>query len=329
MARALQTLCSLVSRSSRRCSRASRSTSAATRRRTTPCSPRSGEGAWNPEHDARPWLRFCLTAHYRQARTHLRRVQEVEELWVACVGLAERSRLPERAAAGLMDAAYGLRVRNARYRASIDFSVAEEIAELTASRDLKAMVDAGLLTRSVNVAGATTSRTTLSRDARAHPCRAPGQGPRGPVRAGVRAAFARVLTSRRNQARAVRSAWSVSARGVGRSCRRPARITAPTSGSISSGRPFEAVVEHRGADVRRERAEEVHRALRVLVGELRALGAADGQRLLEHAQASSYASGTWKTSLRRCGDGRERVRRRGWLNSLRHAAVVKSGSSSV
>ena len=72
-------------------------------------------------------------------------MQEVEELWVACVELAERNRLPERAAAGLMDAAYGLRVRNSRYRASIEFSLAEEISELTASRDLKAMVDAGLL----------------------------------------------------------------------------------------------------------------------------------------------------------------------------------------
>jgi len=31
-----------------------------------------GQGSWNPENDARPWVRFCLTAHYRQARTHLR-----------------------------------------------------------------------------------------------------------------------------------------------------------------------------------------------------------------------------------------------------------------
>ncbi|MDA0178949.1 Fic family protein [Solirubrobacter phytolaccae] len=105
-----------------------------------------GEGAWHPENDARPWVRFCLTAHYRQGRTHLRRVQEVEELWLASVALAERHRLPERAAAGLMDAAYGLRVRNARYRASVDFSSGEEISELTATRDLKAMVEAGLLT---------------------------------------------------------------------------------------------------------------------------------------------------------------------------------------
>ncbi len=120
-----------------------------------------GRGAWNPEHDARPWLRFCLTAHYRQARTHLRRVQEVEELWVACVELAERNRLPERAAAGLMDAAYGLRVRNSRYRASIEFFLAEEISELTASRDLKAMVDAGLLAPVGERRGRTTSRTTF------------------------------------------------------------------------------------------------------------------------------------------------------------------------
>jgi hypothetical protein len=26
------------------------------------------QGRWSPSRDARPWLRFCLTAHYRQAR---------------------------------------------------------------------------------------------------------------------------------------------------------------------------------------------------------------------------------------------------------------------
>ncbi len=38
-----------------------------------------GDGSWNPQRDARPWLRFCLTAHYRQAVTHLRRIEEAEQ----------------------------------------------------------------------------------------------------------------------------------------------------------------------------------------------------------------------------------------------------------
>lgn len=42
-----------------------------------------GGGSWQPHTDARPWVRFCLTAHYRQARTMLRRVEEPEQLWDA------------------------------------------------------------------------------------------------------------------------------------------------------------------------------------------------------------------------------------------------------
>mgnify|MGYP000202075063 FL=1 len=42
-----------------------------------------GGGAWNPDRDSRPWIRFCLRAHYLQARTTLRRREEVEALWNA------------------------------------------------------------------------------------------------------------------------------------------------------------------------------------------------------------------------------------------------------
>jgi Fic family protein len=31
-----------------------------------------GGGAWAPQRDAHPWVRFCLAAHYRQAKTLLR-----------------------------------------------------------------------------------------------------------------------------------------------------------------------------------------------------------------------------------------------------------------
>jgi len=104
-----------------------------------------GAGSWHPDRDARPWLRFCLRAHYIQIRTMLRRREEVEQLWNASVALAERNRLPERCAAALMDAAYGFRIRRAGYQSSVEMMAGEEISEQTASRDLKAMVDLGLL----------------------------------------------------------------------------------------------------------------------------------------------------------------------------------------
>jgi Fic family protein len=104
-----------------------------------------GQGSWNPGNDARPWIRFCLTAHHRQAMTHLRRIEEAEQLWAACAELALGHGLPERAASGLYDAAHGVRLRNAFYRKLLQETLSEQISELTASRDLKAMVDAGLL----------------------------------------------------------------------------------------------------------------------------------------------------------------------------------------
>jgi DNA-binding transcriptional ArsR family regulator len=45
-----------------------------------------------------------------------------------------------------MDAAYGLRLRRRSYRSSVEAVTGEEISDLTASRDLKALVDAGMLT---------------------------------------------------------------------------------------------------------------------------------------------------------------------------------------
>lgn len=104
-----------------------------------------GQGAWNPHNDARPWVSFCLTAHYRQATTHLRRIEEAERLWRECAAIAQARGLPERVVGGLMEAALGFRLRNSSYRSIVDATAGEEISELTATRELKAMVDAGLL----------------------------------------------------------------------------------------------------------------------------------------------------------------------------------------
>ncbi|HEY5942800.1 MAG TPA: Fic family protein [Solirubrobacterales bacterium] len=104
-----------------------------------------GAGAWHPDRDPRPWVRFCMRAHYLQAITTMRRRKEIENLWNDCVALAERNGLPERCAAGLMDAALGARIRRKVYRSSVEGAMGDEVSDLTASRDLKAMVEASLL----------------------------------------------------------------------------------------------------------------------------------------------------------------------------------------
>jgi Fic family protein len=104
-----------------------------------------GRGSWDPQNDARPWIHFCLTAHYHQARTQVRRIQETEQLYVACSALTTKHRLPERTAGALAEAALGFRLRNTSYRSVIDVTYGEELSDLTASRDLRAIVEAGLL----------------------------------------------------------------------------------------------------------------------------------------------------------------------------------------
>ncbi len=105
-----------------------------------------GQGGWHPGNDARPWLRFMLTAHYRQAKTHLRRIEEIESLYAQCLELSAHHGLPDRCAAGLAELALGLRLRRNSYISVIEASAGETISELTASRDLGAMVKAHLLT---------------------------------------------------------------------------------------------------------------------------------------------------------------------------------------
>ncbi|MGE0863315.1 MAG: Fic family protein [Vicinamibacterales bacterium] len=99
-----------------------------------------GAGAWHPEGDARPWVRFCLTAHYRQATRLVQWSRIYQRMWDALEVEIDKRGLPDRMLLALSDAAIGYRVRNALYRKAADLS------ELTASRDLKALVDHKLLT---------------------------------------------------------------------------------------------------------------------------------------------------------------------------------------
>ncbi|MGH7583393.1 MAG: Fic family protein [Gemmatimonadales bacterium] len=98
-----------------------------------------GRGSWHPENDARPFVRFCLRAHYYQAHTLLRRIREGERLYQALAVEVERRGLSERMVLALWDAAQGFDVVNATYRSAAD------ISQQTASRELTALTRAGLL----------------------------------------------------------------------------------------------------------------------------------------------------------------------------------------
>lgn len=98
-----------------------------------------GGGSWRPERDAKPWIRFSLTAHYRQATTLVQRSRYLGSVFVECEQLAGELGLDPRNALALTDAAVGWKVRNATYR------LAADVSQKTATRDLSALAAAGLL----------------------------------------------------------------------------------------------------------------------------------------------------------------------------------------
>jgi Fic family protein len=109
------------------------------------CLAEVASGRWTPERDARPWLHFCLTAHYRQALTLLRRIEETEALWDRCEQLARQHKLPDRCVGALCDAARGWRLHRSLYVKTVRSSTGEPLSEESATRDLRAMTNAGLL----------------------------------------------------------------------------------------------------------------------------------------------------------------------------------------
>ena len=100
---------------------------------------RVGRGSWHPENDTRPWIQFCLVAHFNQATTLLRRTRETERVWNELENLIKHCGLPDRVIFALSDAAFGYRVRNASYRTAAD------INDTQASRDFKLLVESGFL----------------------------------------------------------------------------------------------------------------------------------------------------------------------------------------
>ena len=98
-----------------------------------------GQGSWHPTNDALPWIRFCLRAHYQQAATLIRRNAEIGRTWEHISELIKAEKLDPRLEVALMDAAFGIPVRNNRYRNE------NVISDVVASRDLKKLCDHGWL----------------------------------------------------------------------------------------------------------------------------------------------------------------------------------------
>ena len=99
-----------------------------------------GRGSWNPNNDARPWVRFSLKAQYIQAKTIEKRIGESMRLWESIDELRLARGIDERNMGTLYSAAWGLRVRR-----GLHMNYADEISERVATNDLKRLVEKGLL----------------------------------------------------------------------------------------------------------------------------------------------------------------------------------------
>jgi Fic family protein len=98
-----------------------------------------GKGAFHPENNCRDWIRFNLVAHFRQASWLLQRSRMTQRVWNEIEILADRKGLNDRMIPTLADAAFGYRIRRTHYTNQA------EVSEQVASRDLKILVDHGLL----------------------------------------------------------------------------------------------------------------------------------------------------------------------------------------
>ena len=102
-------------------------------------------GKWLPERSVRPWIEFCLTAHYRQAAALRRRIDRFEAMWDRCEQTAARCRLADRTIDALMHSARGWRLHRSLYISIVRSASGEPISDAMATRDLAAMASAGLL----------------------------------------------------------------------------------------------------------------------------------------------------------------------------------------
>ncbi|MEV4390385.1 Fic family protein [Nonomuraea sp. NPDC049607] len=129
----------------------------------------TGHGSWQPRDDAHLWISFNLRAHHMQAQTVAQRVREAGTTWAELDTLIAENSLPERALDAMFEAVLGYRIRRAGYLKRTG------VEDQTATRDLAALANAGLLVPHGNgrgrfyTAGESLQRIQQNRRARRTP----------------------------------------------------------------------------------------------------------------------------------------------------------------
>jgi Fic family protein len=118
-------------------------------------------GSYQPERDAGPWVRFCVTAHIEQAHQRLEQIAQAADRWSALERLVETRAWPDRLVIALEQSLLGGTER-ATYATEADISPA------TATSDLRRLLDAGLViqtgrTRSTRYVASDELRRAVSR----------------------------------------------------------------------------------------------------------------------------------------------------------------------
>ncbi|MEV7625544.1 Fic family protein [Actinoplanes sp. NPDC089786] len=98
-----------------------------------------GGPVWEPEGETGAWIRFCLSSHHQQAQLVRQRIDQAGRLWDLLETWAARKGMDERVVSALQLAATGGRVRRTVYQHD------EDLTDDQATRDLRALVGAGML----------------------------------------------------------------------------------------------------------------------------------------------------------------------------------------
>lgn len=99
-----------------------------------------GGGSWNPGADTKPWIRFCLTAHFRQVQRVVRRADFAARVWIRAEEEISAAGLPDRCVQPLAFCMSGRLLRNSTYR-----QLTDGLTQNVASRDLTELAKVGLL----------------------------------------------------------------------------------------------------------------------------------------------------------------------------------------
>ncbi|MCW2997280.1 MAG: Fic family protein [Solirubrobacterales bacterium] len=97
-------------------------------------------GSYQPERDATPWLRFCITAHIQQTRERLGQVAAATIRWAALEARVESRGWPD----GLVIALEQSLFEGAERKA---YASEAAVSTATATTDLRRLLDAGLITQ--------------------------------------------------------------------------------------------------------------------------------------------------------------------------------------